>query len=166
MKKIGYREMLRDRCPSIVNYSLKWCKAKEKWIDHVYSNFINVYIDKDQRNNATRIALGIEDHKHPHFDFDKTINWDDLTNEDANYWKRVSAWVKWFMVNYSYVKNTYDISKKMGKDYFDIEVKIIHEHLSWLLPSKDCTSEEKEAKYDYVDKLAEYLIECIENDNK
>ena len=42
MKKLGYKEMLRDRCPKMVNYALKWRKAKEKWIDHVYSNFIGI----------------------------------------------------------------------------------------------------------------------------
>lgn len=30
MKKPGYREMLRDRCPKMVDYALKWQKSKEK----------------------------------------------------------------------------------------------------------------------------------------
>ena len=74
MKKPGYREMLRDRCPKVVNYALKWCKAKEKWIDHVYFNFIKIYAEKDQRNNATRIALGISEGNQYTFDFEKTID--------------------------------------------------------------------------------------------
>lgn len=162
MKKLGYREMLRDRCPKIVNYALKWRKAKEAWIEHVYSNFIGIYVNKDNRNNATRLALGIVNGKMNNFDFDKTVNWDDLTDEEKIHWERVSSWVKWFMKNYQYVENTYDISKKKGKDDFDIQIEIIQTHLSWLLPSPNCTQEEKEAKYQYVDNLAEFLMRCIE----
>lgn len=154
--------MLRDRCPRVVNYALKWQKAKDAWINHVYKNFIGIYIDKDQRNNATHVVLGIEKGNIKNFDFYKTIDWDNLTPSGIKYWERVNSWVKWFMKNYSYVENTYDISKKKGKDYFDIQIEIIQTHLSWLLPSPNCTQEDKEAKYQYVDNLAEYLMKCIE----
>ena len=36
----GYKGMLRDRCPQVVNYALKWQKAKERWINHTYDKFI------------------------------------------------------------------------------------------------------------------------------
>ena len=162
MKKLGYKKMLRDRCPKMVNYALKWRKAKEKWIDHVYSNFIGIYRDKDQRNNATRIALGIAEQGKYQFEFDKTINWDDLTNEEKEYWERISKWVKWFMKEFQCIERAYSISKQKGKDDFDIQIEIIRDYLSWLLPSPNCTQEEKEAKYQYVDNLAEFLICCIE----
>ena len=67
MKKQGYREILRDRCPKIVNYALKWQKAKDAWIEHVYRNFIGIYVNKDDRNNATRIVLGLKDGKTKNF---------------------------------------------------------------------------------------------------
>ena len=35
--------MLRDRCPATVNFALKYCNAKERWIDHAYSQFIKIY---------------------------------------------------------------------------------------------------------------------------
>ena len=158
----GYREMLRDRCPKVVNYALKWQKAKDAWIHHAYKSFIKIYKDKDQRNNATRIVLGMENGVVKNFDFHKTIDWDNLSDFGINYWERVETWVKWFMKNYSYIENIYDISKKKGKDDFDIQIEIINSYLSWLLPSPNCTQEEKEAKYQYVDNLAEYLMQCIE----
>ena len=104
MKKPGYREMLRDRCPKVVNYALKWCKAKEKWIDHVYFNFIRIYTEKDQRNNATRIALGISEGNQYNFDFEKTIDWDNLTPKEKSYWIKINGWVKWFTKHYAEVK--------------------------------------------------------------
>ena len=162
MKKLGYREMLRDRCPKVVNYALKWQKAKEKWIDHVYSNFIKIYAEKDQRNNATRLALGINEGKQNYFEFDKTICWDNLTQKEKSFWMRVHGWVKWFCKNYAYIENTYDISKKAGKDDFDIQIEIIRTHLEWLLPDPHSIAEVKTAKYQYVDNLAEFLMQCIE----
>ena len=72
MKQTGYKGMLRDRCPKVVDYALKWCKAKERWIEHTYNRFIKIYANKDNRNNATRIVLGIGK-KHKEFDFDKNI---------------------------------------------------------------------------------------------
>ena len=162
MKKSGYREMLRDRCPKVVNYALKWQKAKEKWIEHVYHNSISFYVSRDNRNNATHIILGIKKGKVKNFEFDKTIDWDNLTSEEKVYWERVSSWVNWFMTYYQYIENMYDISKKNGKDDFSIQIEIIQSYLSWLLPSPNCTQEEKEAKYQYVDNLAEFLTQCIE----
>lgn len=161
MKK-GYREMLRSRCPKVVNYALKWKKAKSAWIEHTYTNFIRIYCDKDQRNNAVRIVLGIKNGKVKNFDFRKSIDWDNLNPKDTQYWENVSSWVEWFVNKYSYIENVYDISKKNGKDDFDIQIEIIQNYLSWLLPSPQCTQEEKEAKYQYVDDLAEFLMRCIE----
>lgn len=161
MKK-GYREMLRSRCPKVVNYALKWKKAKSAWIEHTYASFIRIYCDKDQRNNAVRIVLGIKNGKVKNFDFRKSIDWDNLNPKDTQYWENVSSWVEWFVNKYSYIENMYDISKKNGKDDFDIQIEIIQNYLSWLLPSPQCTQEEKEAKYQYVDDLAEFLMRCIE----
>lgn len=154
--------MLRDRCPKVVNYALKWCRAKEKWIDHVYFNFIRIYADKDQRNNATRIALGISEGNRYDFDFERTIDWDNLTPKEKSYWIKVNGWVKWFMKHYAEVENTYDTYNKLGENYFDIQVRIIKTHLSWLLPFENAIASVKQAKYDYVDKFSDYLMQCIE----
>lgn len=72
MKKQGYKEMLRDRCPEVVNFALKWCKAKERWINHVYDCFVRIVGDevlengtikstkKDNKKQVTRVLLGLK----------------------------------------------------------------------------------------------------------
>ena len=177
MKKPGYREMLRDRCPKVVNYALKWQKAKEKWIDHVYNYFVKIVGEERDTNNKVirtananknviaRILLGIVKGKTKNFDFDKTIDWDNLEDEEKERWSRISSWVRWFRTNYAYIENTYDISKKTGKDELEIKVKIINSYLGWLMPKNTDSEEMKQAKYDYVDKFVDYLIGCFDGKN-
>lgn len=160
-KTAGYKGMLRDRCPKVVNYALKWQHAKERWIDHAYANFIKFYVEKNERYNATRIVLGIAKY-YRNFDFDKSIEWNNLTQEEAKYWKRVSSWVKWFMNEYAFVENAYTISKKIGKNEFDIKVELINSYLSTLLPKEEDSEDDKQAKYKYVDRFVDYLINCFE----
>ena len=160
MRHSGYKGMLRDRCPTVVSYALKWQKAKERWINHAYVNFIKFYVDNKEKYHTTRIILGIAKF-YRNFDFDKSIDWDNLTDEETIYWKRVSSWVRWFMKNYAYIENLYSISKQAGKDEMEIKVQIVNGYLSALLPSPDATEEEKQAKYHYVDKLVDFLIECF-----
>ena len=159
-KQTGYRWMLRNKCPKVVNYALKWQKAKERWIEHAYRNFIRIYSDNNERYHTTRIILGIAKY-YRNFDFDKSIDWDNITSEDTEYWKNVSSWVTWFMKQYAYMENMYSISLNAGKDEFDIKVELINSYLSDLLPSPDMTEEEKQAKYEYVDKLVDFLVNCF-----
>ena len=161
VKTTGYKGMLRDRCPKVVDYALKWQKAKERWINHAYTNFIKFYCDKKERNHATRIVLGIAKY-YRNFEFDKSIDWDNLTPEDKTYWERISSWVNWFMKKYAYIENAYKISRDAGKDDFTIKVEIINGYLSALLPKEEETDEEKIAKYEYVDNLVDFLIKCFE----
>lgn len=172
-KTTGYKGMLRDRVPKVVNYALKWQKAKERWINHTYSNFINVYVDKEERKKATRLVLCL---KYTHvkqgkrkyikeeqnFDFDKSIDWDNLTPEEEVYWKRISSWVRWFRKKYAYIENTYQISRDSNKDEMSIKIDIINGYLTALLPSQDMDEETKQAKYKYVDNLVDFLIKCFE----
>ena len=100
MKKTSYKEMLRDRISDMqaVDLALKWCKAKTRWINHTYDNFINCLADKSERYEATRIILGISG-KCRNFDFHKTIMWENLSEDDTEYWKIVEGWVIWFQNN-------------------------------------------------------------------
>lgn len=101
MKKTSYKEMLRNRVSANMqdlNLALKWCKAKNNWINHVYDNFINIYVEKKDRYEAVRIALGLSN-KNRDFDFHSTICWDNLDNYDYNYWNAVEQWVIWFQDN-------------------------------------------------------------------
>ena len=166
--------MLRDRCPKIVDYALKWQKAKEKWIDHVYCYSVRIIGDELNINNeiiktanenkraVISILLGMKKGKIKYFDFDNTIDWDNLSDDDKVYWERVSSWVKWFCKKYAYIENAYLISKKVGKNEIDIKVEIINSYLTTLMPSADASEEEKQAKYDYIDRFVDFLIRCIE----
>ena len=166
--------MLRDRCPRVVDYALKWQKAKEKWIDHVYSYFVKMLGDeididnnilrtaKDNKRAVISILLGMKNGKVKNFNFKNTIDWDNLSDEETKYWEIVSTWVKWFSTKYGYVENLYDISKKVGKDEETIKIDIINSYLTALMPSRDAPEEEKQAKYDYIDRFVEFLIRCFE----
>ena len=95
--------MLRDRCPEVIDLALRWCKAKTKWIDHVYSHFINIYVMKEDRYEATRIVLGISN-KYRKFDFDKTIDWENISKDEEEYWKTVSEWIVWFQSRHIHIE--------------------------------------------------------------
>ena len=166
--------MLRDRCPTVVNYALKWQKAKEKWIDHAYCYFVKMLGDEiDVHNNVVKTAnenkravismlLGMKKGKVKYFNFRKTIDWDNLSDEETEYWERVASWVKWFCTKYAYVENAYLISKRIGKDEMSIKIEIINSYLDALMPARDAPEEEKQAKYEYVDRFVEFLIKCFE----
>lgn len=160
-KTTGYKGMLRDRIPYVVDCALKWQKAKERWIDHAYVNFIKFYCDNDERKRATKIVLGIAKF-YKNFKFDKSIDWDNLSDEDILYWTRISSWVDWFTKKYAYMEAAYKNSRAIGKDEFDIKVEIINGYLSSLLPTQDMSEEEKQAKYEYVDRLVNFLMKCFE----
>ncbi len=153
--------MLRDRCPQVVNYALKWQKAKERWINHTYDKFIKIWTKKDDRNRTTRIILGISKFYH-NFDFHKSIDWENLSQEDNAYWERIESWVEWFSKNYMYIYNTYKISRDNGKNDFDTKVDIINRHLTAFFPKEDATIEEAEAQYEYIDNLTDFLFKCFQ----
>lgn len=130
--------MLRDRVPLLVNLALKWCKAKECWINHVYDNFIHIYVDKKQRYEATKIVLGISkkywkntEVQYRNFEFNKTIAWDNLTDEETKSWKTVENWVKWFQncamdikeeyEQYKYVYNSTEIQMYLVDKFLDTQ---------------------------------------------
>ena len=176
MKKPGYREMLRDRCPKMVDYALKWQKAKDKWIDHAYCYFVKMVGEEcngegkvlrkasESKKVIVRQLLGIVKGKTKNFDFDRSIDWDNLTDEDTVYWKRVSSWVRWFRTTYAYIENAYKISKSVGKSEYDIKIEIINSYLIDLMPSDKCSEEEKQAKYRYVDNFVNFLMRCLKNE--
>lgn len=159
-KTSGYKGMLRDRIPYVVDCALKWQKAKERWIDHAYVNFIRFYCDNNERKQATRIVLGIAKF-YREFKFDKSIDWDNLSKEDEAYWRRISSWVDWFTTKYAYMESIYKNNKSIGKDDFSTKVEIVNKYLTSLLPTEDMSEEEQQAKYEYVDKLVDFLMECF-----
>ena len=149
--KTGYKEMLRDRIPITVNIALKWCNAKQKWIDHSYNQFVKVFKSKTDRYETTRIILGISK-KQRDFNFNKSIDWDSLTEEQKLYWNRIESWVIWFKKMYSYIVNDYEVSLKMGKDISTLKGEIISKYLTSLDPVTQ-------------ERFANYLIKNLQKGN-
>lgn len=107
MKKGGYKEMLRDRCPRTVSAALIWCKAKQRWIDHVYDSFVRFLMyDKKAKDQQVRTLLGLSKNNR-NMEFKDTINWEDLSKEEKEYWKAVSKWVNWFEKNIIVIAELY-----------------------------------------------------------
>lgn len=154
--------MLRDRCPKVVSHALKWCKAKEKWLDYVYKEQIWVLSSKKDRLHQTKAILGLTG-KNPKFVFDETIFWEGLNRSEYNYWKTVSGWVHFFVTKYAYIENTYKISKEKGKTIEELKIEIINKWFIDLCPTTEDSDEQKAEKTLYVNNLTDYLIDCFEN---
>lgn len=129
--------MIRDRMPFVVDLALKYCKAKDKWIDHVYENFVSKY-PKEKRSIIIKVLLGLRQQvtrwevydyykyiKLMHVNrsqmslipndefympFKDTINWQNLDSNSYEYWKQVVAWVDWFKTSYAAIQNSYEHS--------------------------------------------------------
>lgn len=116
--------MLRDRCPEAVNLALLFCKAKTRWVNHVYDHFVGILLyelvtdlngnikiersGKDVRKNAIRHILGLSKTNRI-FDFDKSIDWEDLEDSEVQYWQNISNWVKWFQKKHLLIINQIDL---------------------------------------------------------
>lgn len=109
-KRTSYRDMLRDRVPDVVEKALRYCGAKTRWVEHVYKTQVGIYVDDALRKQAVRTVLSIRKGKSINFDFHKSIDWDNLSKEDTEYWEAVESWVRWFSVKYQFIENEYEIS--------------------------------------------------------
>ena len=157
--------MLRDRTPACVIFALKWCRATNEWLDHVYKKFIWVYVSKKERDQATRKLLGID--KNPHkFVFEDTIDWENLSPKEELHWKFVQAWVSWFQSNHAYIQNDYEISKKVGKSMQEIKLSIMSKYLKVYCPTANDTKEECERKGKWLNTFVDFLIDSFENQLK
>lgn len=169
----GYKQMLRDRMPKMLDLALRWTKAKQRWIDYVYDNMIKKY-SPEQRSTIVKVILGIKQKykrqqiydqvkyselkpvtleqvnsipkSELYMKFTETIDWSKLLYEDADmytYWKVVASWVNWFSVMHASIKDTYDHSKQWNMSDEEIIPILI-------------------SKYEGVDKkLAKYLIKSF-----
>lgn len=131
----GYKAMLRDRMPFVIDLALRWCKAKTAYIDYLYDNYISK-VPQERRSNLVKELLGIKRAYYKddiigtfrlfgmkqvkdipndmlYLSFGDTIDWAKLALGDPDvfkYWRLVDSWVKWFKENYLYIENTYKIS--------------------------------------------------------
>lgn len=114
MSNTGYKAMLRDRVPYVVNLALLWCNSKGSWINHVYEMQIAIYVNKKDRDDATRHVLGLKKHNKG-FNFHESIDWGNLSADDKAKWKDIEAWVTWFQVHHMYIKYICDCALAKGE---------------------------------------------------
>ena len=167
LNSTGYRQMLRDRLPRYVSDALKWCKAKEAWLDYVYKNFIWLYKDNKERLAQTRLVLGYhDDTKLPReFKFEDTINWKDLNDAETKRWEEVQKWVSWFTTTVPYIEDDYNSLIKKGKTTLEIKQELMLKWFKWLFPTKEDNAEKRKEKNENINKILDYLLECFENRN-
>lgn len=138
----GYKAMIKDRCPHVVNLAFKWCTefgrlsnigkkpherikyaVKTRWIDRVYQENVAIYNTgrgiprTDEKDASLRKALGIHEGSQ-NFNFADSINLDGINkvfnSGERAFWIWVNSWVVWFQENYKYLENYYNISRKCG----------------------------------------------------
>lgn len=151
----GYKAMIRDRCPHVVDLALKWCtefgrlvnqqiddpkkrfayKVKSRWIERVYRENIAIYTTKDEKDSSVRKALGIHRGKQT-FNFAYSINLESINKtwnaQERKFWIWVNSWVNWFIDNYKYVENIYINSggkNDAWKQYVENKTKYLEDYL-------------------------------------
>lgn len=140
MQRTSYKEMLRNRIPKEVDLGLRWCKSKVKWIDYVYSEFVAIYMEKENRYHAVKCILKPD---HERFDFNGNINWDNLNTEEIEHWNYVKEWIDWFYDNFE------DIKQK-------IQPMTVYDKLKYLQNDRLV-----ELGPEWSEKLASYIIKNI-----
>lgn len=142
--------MLRDRMPKILDLALRYCKAKERWIDYVYNNMVKK-MSKEKRSTVVKKILGIkQQYKRQeiydavkygelkpitmeqvnsipksklYMNFSETIDWQKLYVEDPDmyeYWKIVASWVDWFSTSHISIQDTYDHCRSWSMSHSEI----------------------------------------------
>lgn len=116
--KTGYKEMLRNRLPVYVDLALRWCHVKELWINHVYDSQINIYANKQERYNATRIVLGLSS-KERVFKFEDSIDWVWISEEEKERIQPAIGWINFFKATFPYIENKWKVNLSLGKSEQD-----------------------------------------------
>ena len=106
--------MLRNRLPDYVDLALKWCRVKELWINLVYNSQINILVNKQDRYNTTRIILGLSS-KSRVFDFEDSIDWTWISEEERARMRPAIGWINFFKVNFPYIENKWKVNLSLGK---------------------------------------------------
>ena len=137
MSRTRFKEMLRDRIPVYADIALKWCKTKERWINIVYRDTVSIFADKNDRYDITKTILGLKS-KDKMFNFDDTVYWDALSEDEHKILKVASSWVKWFKYYFIFIENGYKVDLSLGYS----EERIISELCSGLLKKIDSSVRE------------------------
>lgn len=169
VKTGGYRGMLRDRMKEPVNLALKRCKCKDKYIEYIYRRFVAnkpvelrgiavkqilglkaaVTFDEIQLwawkhgKTVTRAQLKALPSELRFFEFEDTIDWEDLKWKNPNahrIFKIANSWAKWFKAYLFHIHNVWKIDKEIlhWQDYqieadFKKRFKIDDETIKFLI---------------------------------
>lgn len=158
----SYKQMLRNRCPEAIDKALKFCKAKELWLDHVYNNFIWIYASKKDRLDATKRILGLKNNR-ANFNFAQTIDWNNLSKEDVKFWKSVEYYVDLFKFSSNAIRDHYLHMKSWHMTTEEIKLNMIKKFLMPLCPLSDDPDEVRKRKNANVNALCDYLIDWFES---
>ena len=107
----GFKGMLADRLPFVVDAALKMCRAKGRYIEHVYKTQIDIYVNKEDKKQCVFKILG---KKHSLFDFKRSIDFDNIPSEEHPYWEYVISWVEWLQHNGAFIEECYKDSLDKG----------------------------------------------------
>ena len=55
----GYKNALRDRMPEYMDIALRWCKAKNRYIDYIYERYIKKENPK-RKLDTIKIMYGLK----------------------------------------------------------------------------------------------------------
>lgn len=107
----GFRGMLSDRLTFVVDTALKMCRAKGRWVEHVWKTQINIYVKHEDKRQAVFKILG---KKYNLFDFRRSIDFDNIEPDEREYWEYVASWVEWLQKNNLFLYEVYQSSLEKG----------------------------------------------------
>lgn len=166
----GYKAMLRDKVPSTWKKALIYCKALNKWIDLVYEQHLRNIPQKERSNIVKELCARKKRKMVTVFDptwpwvnssnikeikakpvnwlatFHDTIKWEDLEEEELEYWITIEGWVRWFTSRWMYILNAYQVM------LYKLTDKELEE---WLV---------REYSLEGYKNLVNYLIKCLKNE--
>lgn len=131
----GYRKMISDRIPPIWDMTIRWCKCRNRFIEHVYDRVVRLYrndVMHTRKERAKLISKELKEDLNPTItDFREVVRLKYLFAYgniiDYQYWKSVADWNQFFATHVQYIKNTCLIAKKTKGTKHDELVKEISE---------------------------------------
>lgn len=105
----GYRGMIWDRTPRVVQLALSWLKVKTVYVERVYKENVTPFKDNDVKNHNLRLALNIKNGKSINYELAHAINMgmNMKSPGEKEYWAWVEGWVKYFQKTYMIWKENY-----------------------------------------------------------
>lgn len=127
MKNNGYRGMIRDRMPYILDVVLRYYGAKNKWINHVYDNFVKIFKSNEDKDMAVRVTLGISS-RYSIFLYNRSIEWTSLDDEEKKFWKSIGSVYEWLRKYHLNLETSYKSLLREGNTLDECVKKICKQY--------------------------------------